>query len=109
MYALARFALALAPSALMGVGLVPLLAEPRAVMAAQADDQFKVGGEEEVEGGERDVWGVLLREGGMKPDEIIHTSPSMHTRTDQEGRGLDAELGHGQDHDAGREYSECQL
>lgn len=43
LFYLARFALTLAPSALMGAGLVPLLAEPRAVVAAQADDQFKVG------------------------------------------------------------------
>ena len=44
LFFLARFALALAPSTLMGVGLLPLLAEPRAVVAAQADDEFKVGG-----------------------------------------------------------------
>jgi hypothetical protein len=42
MHFLARFALALAPSALMGAGLVPLVVEPRAVVAAQADDSFKV-------------------------------------------------------------------
>lgn len=41
-YFLARFALSLLPSALMGGGLVPLLAEPRAVVAAQADDAFKI-------------------------------------------------------------------
>lgn len=44
MYFLARFALALAPSTLMGAGLLPLLADPRAVVAAQADDEFKVRG-----------------------------------------------------------------
>lgn len=55
MYFLARFALALAPSTLMGAGLLPLLAEPRAVVAAQADDEFKVGG---------DLWGVFGCVGG---------------------------------------------
>lgn len=53
LFFLARFALALAPSTLMGVGLLPLLAEPRAVVAAQADDEFKVGRW----GGRVVVWG----------------------------------------------------
>ncbi len=63
LYFLARFALALAPSAVMGAGLVPLLAEPRASVAAQADDNFKVcaGGREIVCAC---VCSIMLRERG---------------------------------------------